>query len=204
MTTADDNDKSGEPTDADLEEGGSAAAGRADCQDDDPLAEITRERDDYRDRYQRALADMENAAKRHRREMTEHRLYSVAEFARELLPVVDNLQRALDGVAEDHQDDPFVAGVKLVENEFLRTLENHGVSRVEAIGEPFDPMHHEAIMQDERGDVEPGTVTEELARGYRLGERLLRAAVVKVAKAPAGGADQASSPGSRNDEDDQG
>lgn len=151
---------------------------------EDPAAIIERERDELREQYQRALAEQENARKRHQRQMQEQRQYAVSELARELLEVVDNLQRALEGAAAEKEGDPLVAGVRLVEEQLLKVLGNHGVRRIEACGQPFDPMLHQAVMEVETDEVEPGTITEELARGYSLRDRLLREAVVRVAKAP--------------------
>ncbi|MFH0944533.1 MAG: nucleotide exchange factor GrpE [Planctomycetota bacterium] len=151
--------------------------------EEDPVAALERERDELREQYQRALAEQENARKRHQRQMQEQRQYSVSELARELLEVVDNLQRALAGVRPEEGNDPLVAGVRLVEEQLLKTLCNHGVRPIEACGQPFDPMLHQAVMEVETDEVEPGTITEELARGYTLGDRLLREAAVRVAKA---------------------
>ena len=151
----------------------------------DPIEAITAERDDWKDRYHRALADAENARKRHQREKTETRQYAVTELARDLVNVIDNLDRALAGVPADQADDAIVTGVRLVHEQFLGTLKSHGVETIEAMGQPFDPISHEAIQQEERDDVAPGTIVEELMTGYRLADRLLRASVVKVARAPA-------------------
>lgn len=150
------------------------------------LAAVEAERDALRDKYQRTLAEAENMRKRATREVQDARQYAIAEFARELLAVLDNLQRALDGATSTQKADPLVKGVQMVHEQFLGVLANHGVTIVDAKGQPFDPRCHEAILQDERDDVPPGTVLEELVRGYRLRDRLLRAAVVKVARARSG------------------
>lgn len=152
----------------------------------DELAIALQELNEYRDRYQRALADQENARKRHQREMQDSRRYGISELAKDLLEVADNLDRALDGTTGEAAGHPVVAGVRMVRDELHRALKNHGVETIDSVGQPFDPMFHNAIMQDERADMEPGTVTEELAKGYRIGDRLLRASMVKVAKRPAG------------------
>lgn len=162
---------------------------------DDPESAVVRERDELRERYQRALADQENARKRHQREMQDARRYGISELAKDLLEVADNLDRALDqGPAEgEAADGGLVAGVRMVRDELRRVLSQHGVEPIEAVGQPFDPMLHNAILQDERHDVAPGTVTEELVKGYRIADRLLRASMVKVSRAPAssGGAGEA-------------
>ncbi|MBI4879784.1 MAG: nucleotide exchange factor GrpE [Planctomycetes bacterium] len=99
--------------------------------------------------------------------------------------MLDDLQRALSLAAAGRGDDALAPGVRLVEERLLCALADQGVTPVEALGRPFDPRWHEAILEDERNDVEPGTITEELTRGYRIADRLLRAAVVRVARAPA-------------------
>lgn len=149
------------------------------------LLALERERDELRDLYQRALAEGENQRKRLQREMNDARLYGVADLARQVLGVVDDLRRALSKVPEDRRDDAFTAGMRLIEERLLKALADHGVTPVESLGQPFDPRWHEAILEDERSDLEPGTITEELTRGYRIADRLLRAAVVRVARAPA-------------------
>jgi molecular chaperone GrpE len=153
---------------------------------EDPLSTAEREREELRELYQRALAELENARKRHQREMAEQRQYSVSELARDLLEVLDNLQRALAGLGPEHENDPLAAGVRLVEEQLVKTLRNHGVRPIAALGQPFDPMRHQAVLQEETDQAAPGTITEELVRGYHLADRLLRPTTVKVAKLPAG------------------
>ncbi len=157
----------------------------------DAVAALAREKEELLDQYQRALAETENLRKRHRREMADARQYAVAEFARELVDVVDNLERALTGVADDRKDDPLVAGVRLVQEQLAKALKNQGVTRIQAEGQPFDPMQHEAVQQEARDDVAPGTITRELMRGYKIGDRLLRAAMVMVAAGPTAASDPA-------------
>lgn len=152
---------------------------------EDELADALQELNEFRDRYHRSLADQENARKRHQREMQDARRYGVSELSKELLEVADNLDRALEGASSDETEHPMVAGVRMVRDELRRALCNHGVEEIKAVGQPFDPMLHNAIMQEDRDDLEPGTVTEELAKGYKIAERLLRASMVKVAKKPA-------------------
>ena len=170
-----------------VEEPSSATSEEGDVEETSAEAEAPtpeQELAEYRDRYQRTLAEQENARKRHQREMSDARQYAIADFARDLLEVVDNLSRAIDGIPDDQTDDPLASGVRLVQDQLLKALKNHGVTEVEAIGAPFDPMFHNAVMEDERGDIAPGIVTEELVKGYQVRDRLLRAAMVKVSKAP--------------------
>lgn len=143
--------------------------------------ELARERDEWKEKYVRALADHENARRRHLRELTDARLYAISGFAEDLLEAVDNMERAIAG-AEDRKDDPVVSGVRLVYDLLAKTLKKHGVEPVEALGKPFDPNFHNAIAQDEATDCPPNTVTAELQRGYRIGDRLLRPSMVRVAR----------------------
>lgn len=177
----DTNDDAHDPASAD-----SGAAG-------DPAAALQQELAELRDRYARALAEQENSRKRHQREMQESRHYAIAQFAKDLLEVVDNFSRALEALPADQTGNPYVAGVRMVQDQLSKAMSAHGVTRIEAIGQPFDAMFHSAILEEERADVPAGTVVEELVSGYRIGDRLLRAAMVKLARAPAGGAARAAS-----------
>jgi len=169
---------------------------------EDELAGALQELDEFRDRYHRSLADQENARKRHQREMQDARRYGVSELSKELLEVADNLDRALDGASSDEPEHPMIAGVRMVRDELRRALCNHGVEEIEAVGQPFDPMLHNAIMQEDRDDLEPGTVTEEFAKGYKIADRLLRASMVKVAKKPAGSSSDPTSSEDATDDTD--
>jgi molecular chaperone GrpE len=136
---------------------------------------------DVHDRWVRAVADLENYRKRAQKEREEVQKFGVEKLVKDLLPVLDNLDRALAAAAVD---DPLVAGVKLVRGTFEQTLARQGVKGFSALGEPFDPARHEALMQVPTADAEPGTVVVEHARGFTLHERLLRPAMVGVAVAP--------------------
>jgi molecular chaperone GrpE len=135
---------------------------------------------DVHDRWVRAVADLENYRKRAQKERDEVQKFGVEKLVKDLLPVLDNLDRALAAAAAD---DPLVAGVKLVRSAFEQTLARQGVKGFSALGQPFDPARHEALMQVPSGDVEPGTVVVEHARGFTLHERLIRPAMVGVAVA---------------------
>lgn len=156
------------------------------AQANDALAAAERDRDEFRDRYQRALADQENQRKRQAREMQDARQYAVTQFANDLLEVADNLQRCLDEAAAGAPASALTTGVKMVQDILMKALATHGVKPIEAVGKPFDPAWHNAIMQVATDAQPPGTVVEELVRGYRIHDRLLRAAMVKVAKPAAG------------------
>jgi molecular chaperone GrpE len=146
-------------------------------------ASIARERDEWKDKYARALADQENARRRQLRELQEARQYAISGFAEDLLEAVDNMERAMAGAGHDKADDPVLAGVKMVSDLMLKALKKHGVEAIDALGKPFDPNLHNAVAQDEESDAAPGTVTAVWQKGYRIGDRLLRPAMVRVAKA---------------------
>jgi molecular chaperone GrpE len=137
----------------------------------------------------RRQADFENYRKRIERERGEAHNRVVAEAARKLLPVVDNLARALDAersveTSESKEFKHFLHGVELISKQLDDVLESFGVQPIAAVGERFDPHIHEAVVTEASDKYEPDTVIEELARGYRIGERLLRPAMVKVAARP--------------------
>jgi molecular chaperone GrpE len=152
------------------------------------VAELEKEKKDNWDRYLRAAADLENLRKRQRREVDDAKLEAKGRVLKEMLPVVDNLERAIEHAVTQAGTNPIVEGVQLVLRQFLTAFERLEVTAVEAAGQPFDPNLHEAISQQD-SDAAPGTVVQVLQRGYRSGERLLRPALVVVAKAksPAAG-----------------
>lgn len=135
------------------------------------------------DSYLRSQAELQNVLKRHERELSERTRYEGEKLSRELLGVVDDLERALEH--GDATAEGIVDGVELVRKSLVAALENHGVERLESVGEPFDPMLHEAVAMVESAEHPPGSVIEQHRPGYRLRDRLLRAAMVVVAKAPA-------------------
>ncbi len=135
----------------------------------------------------RRQADFENYRKRIERERGDAHNRVVAEAARKLLPVVDNLARALDAersieASESKEFKHFLHGVELISKQLNEVLDSFGVQPIVAVGERFDPHVHEAVVTEASDKYEPDTVIEELARGYRIGERLLRPAMVKVAR----------------------
>ena len=139
----------------------------------------------------RRQADFENYRKRVERERTETYNRVVADAARKLLPVMDNLTRALDAErsvqsGESAEFRHFLHGVQLISKQLSEVLESFGVQPIKAVGERFDPHIHEAVVTEPSDEHEPDTVVEELARGYRIGDRLLRPAMVKVAAPKSG------------------
>jgi molecular chaperone GrpE len=138
------------------------------------------------DRLIRLQADFENFRKRAQRERQEALQYGPQNLVKDLLSVVDNLERAIDHARQSEGGDlqSFLQGVELVQREFLGVLGNHGVNEIEASGKPFDPALHEAMAQLPVTDSAPNTVVEVLQKGYQLRDRLVRASRVVVAKTP--------------------
>jgi len=150
------------------------------------LKRLETERTELQDKLSRRQADFENYRKRTERERGETYNKIVGDVVGKLLPVIDNLQRALDAEAfvqasESEEFRDFLHGVELISKQLNGVLEELGLRPVEALGQPFDPHLHEAVATESTGDYEPDTVIQELARGYVLGEKLLRPAMVKVA-----------------------
>ena len=143
--------------------------------------ETQKKLEEVHDRWVRAAADLENYRKRSQREREEIQKYGVEKLVKDLLPVLDNLDRAL---AAAGPDDPLATGVKLVRASFEQALSRHGVKGFSALGQAFDPAHHEALLQVPSGEAAPGLVVVEHARGFTLHERLIRPAMVGVAVAP--------------------
>lgn len=138
------------------------------------------------DALARRQADFENYRKRIDRERGDTHNRIVADVARKLLPVVDNLGRALDAersveTQESKEFRHFLHGIELISKQLNEVLDSFGVKPIAAVGEPFDPHVHEAVVTEPSDKYEPDTVTEEITRGYRIGDRLLRPAMVKVA-----------------------
>jgi molecular chaperone GrpE len=147
---------------------------------------------EMRDRLLRTLADMENLRRRTEREKADTARYAITNFARDVLTVGDNLKRTVDHVpAEAAAQDPalktFLEGVELTERELLNVLERHGVTRIEPLGQRFDPNCHQAMYEVPDPSVPEGTVVDVMQSGYAIGDRCLRPALVAVAK---GGAKQ--------------
>ena len=142
------------------------------------------------DRLLRISAEFDNYKKRTAREMQEVVKYANERMAKELLIVVDNLERAIEAACVGcADDDPLVKGIHLTLSEVLKILERHKIQPVKALGEPFDPNFHQAMMQEEVEDQPPNTVVREMQKGYVMHDRLLRPSMVVVSKAKADKAD---------------
>jgi molecular chaperone GrpE len=139
------------------------------------------------DRLLRARAELQNLTRRLTEEKEAAVRYANAAFARTLLPVWDNFERTLASLQEHHASDPVIEGVKLVFELFKKALADQRIEPIEAVGKPFDPAWHEALMRSPTADHPEGTVLQEFERGFRMKERLLRAAKVVIAAAPDAG-----------------
>ena len=151
------------------------------------VAELEAQNKDLHDKYLRQVAETDNVRKRAKRDADDSRFDAQAKVLREMLPVIDNLERALAHATQTGSGDGgsgIIEGVQLVLRQFTHAFERLNVFLVEAEGKPFDPNLHEAVSQIETSDVPPGAVVAVMQNGYRMGERLLRPAMVAVAKAP--------------------
>ncbi|HZY85434.1 MAG TPA: nucleotide exchange factor GrpE [Gemmataceae bacterium] len=137
-------------------------------------------RDEYLNLAQRTRADFENYQKRVQRDQAQERRYAEAPLALDLLPALDNLERATAAAKQAGETGPLVQGVAMVQSQLLDALRRHGITRIDAKGQPFDHNLHEAVMQQPSKDAPPGTVLQVLEHGYLIHDRLLRAAKVIV------------------------
>lgn len=153
---------------------------------DDKVAELEAKLAETRDQALRAMAEAENTRKRLLREREDVRKYAVADFAKDLLDFSDNFRRALDSIPEDAMNDDLVknvvTGVEAMEKELLKTMEKHGIQKIEPMGETFDPNFHEAMFEAPGTGQQAGTIVELIEPGYVLQDRLLRPARVGIAK----------------------
>ncbi len=142
-----------------------------------------------KDQLLRTLAEMDNLRKRMEREKAEATLYAASNFARDILSVSDNMDRALATAEADHLKEAtepvknLVAGVEMTRRELLNVFERHGIKRVDPMGEKFDPHYHQAVFEVPTNDQPPGTVVQVMQAGFKIGDRVLRPAMVGVAKA---------------------
>lgn len=148
------------------------------------VADLRRQLDDKHDQLLRALAEMDNVRRRTQREREEYTRFATEALVRDLIPVLDNLDRALAAARSANDAAKIAEGVELIQRELLKVLERAGVERFSAAGQPFDPNRHEATARVISAEQPPGTVVGEIVPGYLLHGRLLRAAQVEVATAP--------------------
>ena len=165
----------------------------------DPLAAAQREAAELKDKLLRTLAEMENLRRRTEREVADARVYGIASFARDVLTVADNMQRALQALDDELREKAdaslkgLLDGVELTERELLKALEKHGVRKIEPLGEKFDPNFHQAMYEVPDASVPSGNVVQIVQPGYTIGERVLRPALVGVSKGgPKAGAETGS------------
>lgn len=179
---------------AELAEALQGAADRADdmtdegVQPEDPLEQLLEENAELKDKVLRLAADMENLRRRSDREKAEATLYAASSFARDMLSVSDNMDRALGAVTQEQRDaadavtQNLLQGVSMVQRELLNTFERHGIKRIEPLNEKFDPNLHQAMFEVPDPQQESGTVVQVVQPGFVIGERVLRPAMVGVAK----------------------
>jgi molecular chaperone GrpE len=171
---------------------------------DDPVAEARSEAAEFKDKLLRTLAEMENLRKRTEREVADARLYGISTVAHDILNVADNMHRALNALdvglraRADAGVKALLDGVELTERELLNVLEKHGVKKLEPIGQKFDPNRHQAMYEVPDVSVPAGHVVQVMQAGYLIGERVLRPALVAVAKSDSKPTDAKSEP-SAND-----
>lgn len=141
-----------------------------------------------KDQLLRTAAETENVRRRLSRERDDAAAYVMTGFARDLLTVADNLTRAIAATPPESREDallkPLVEGVEATERELMRVLSRHGVNRIDSVGQPLDPNRHQAMLEVETAEVAPGTIVAEFMGGFMIKDRLLRPAMVSVAKAP--------------------
>ena len=145
----------------------------------DELAEVTRQRDDFQDQLLRLRAEFANYQKRTKAQADEARQYMIVPLAEDVLNAIDNFDRAIEAARAEGAAG-IVAGLDMVHKQLLGALAKHGVEPIAALGKPFDPNQHEAILQQPHADKPEGTVVAELVKGYRLKDRVLRPTKVAV------------------------
>jgi molecular chaperone GrpE len=153
---------------------------------DEQVAQLRKERDDYRDQALRSRAEFANYQKRSKQQADADRIYAVGSLAKDLLDPLDNLSRAVDALRASGAEG-ITAGLDMVQRQLLEVLAKHGVEPITALGEPFDPNRHEALVQQPTAEHPEGTVVGELSKGYKIRDRVLRPTKVAVSSHPATG-----------------
>jgi molecular chaperone GrpE len=200
---------SDQPNNDYMEDAAEAGAQTTPEADYEAFMRLVKENEELKDRALRLAAEMENLRRRTARDVVDARTYAVSNFARDMLTVSDNLRRALDAVPEEARnsgDAGFKAlyeGVDITERSLLSTLERHGVKKLAPEGGRFDPNFHQAMFEVPNPDVPTGTVVQVVQAGYTIGDRVLRPAMVGVARGgpkPAAPEAQAAEPGPINEQ----
>ena len=153
------------------------------------LDELRADRDQYKDRFMRALADAENARKRSDKDRREAENYGGSKLARDMLPVYDNLKRALETITDEQREvsGPLLEGIELTMRELLNVFKKHGIEVITPeVGDKFDPQHHQAMFEAPVPGTSSGDIIQVAAEGFMLHDRLLRPAQVGVSSTPAG------------------
>ena len=154
----------------------------------DPLELLRNELEEARQQVLYAQAETQNVRRRLEKDAQDARAYAATSFARDILSVADNLSRALDvipqAMREDDASKPLVVGLEATQRELMAVFERNGITRIAAVGLPLDPNQHQAMIEIPSTDAEPGTVIPEMPAGYMIKDRLLRPAMVGVAKKP--------------------
>jgi len=145
------------------------------------LEHAKQEADEYRDKWVRGQAEFSNARKRMEKQRAETYTHATVDTIKKMLPVWDDLARALDHMPAELEGNTWIEGINMVQRKFVTTLENIGIKPIEAVGQPFDPLYHEAIMEEASDEYESGVVCKELQSGYQLGEQVIRPSLVYVA-----------------------
>jgi molecular chaperone GrpE len=154
----------------------------------DRVAELEKQLEDAKSKALYAAAESQNVRRRLEAEKEQASSYAASQFARDMLAIKDHLERALAAVNEELRGDKvasqFLAGIESTLRELESVFQRHGITRIKSIGEPLDPHRHQAMMEIPSDDAEPGTIVEEMQPGYMMKDRLLRPALVAVAKKP--------------------
>ena len=164
------------------------AADAPEVQEHDQLAELQAQLEDANAKALYAAAELQNSRRRMEKELADAKSYAAAGFARDMLAIKDHLERALVAVTDELRADKVassvLAGIESTARELEAVLARHGISRIKSIGETLDPHQHQAMMEIPSAEAEPGTIVEEMQAGYMMKDRLLRPALVGVARKP--------------------
>ena len=155
---------------------------------EDIIAKLNEEISNLKDQRLRAIAELENFRKRAEKDQSDALKYGVSNFAKEIINISDNIERAQSSIPEEAKNNetikPVIEGINLIAQSVVTTFEKIGIKKIESLNEKFDHNLHQAMMEIEKDDLEPGTIVQELIPGYTLHDRLLRPAMVGVSKKP--------------------